>query len=152
MMIPCTVMAHGNGHFPPQATHPNKEERTQWFREMRDIKHKFLAEELNLTKKQQDEFFPLYDQWWDENQKLNRDVRQMEKHVYDMKDKATDLEYEKATDALYEVKLKEYQLDEKYRAEFSKILNSRQMFLLKGAERKFTRDLMDRHQKMKSKK
>lgn len=129
----------------------SKEDRQKWFQEVRELKHQFLAKELKLTKEQQNAFFPLYDRMEDENRKVNQEVRLMERRVYELKGEATDLDYQKATEAIYEVKAKEAEIDMKYKEEFSKILNSRQMFLLKGAERKFTRDLMDRHQKIKNK-
>ncbi|MDE6081670.1 MAG: hypothetical protein K2F70_05325, partial [Muribaculaceae bacterium] len=40
---------------------PQNDERKQFFKEIREFKHKFLARELNLTKEQEQKFFPIYD-------------------------------------------------------------------------------------------
>ena len=128
-----------------------KEERQQWFNEMREIKHQYLIKELNLTKEQQKSFFPLYDKMENENQKIQHSVRAMEKRVYELGSEASDLDYEKATDALYEAKQKESEIEMRYRNEFKNILTPEQLFKLKGAERKFSRQLMDKRFNIKKK-
>ena len=64
----------------------------------------------------------------------------------------SDLEYEKAAEAMIEVKGKEASVEEQYFAKFKTVLSPKQLFKLKQAERKFTRELMRQHSKMKERK
>lgn len=127
---------------------PSKADREKWFKEMREYKHNFLAKELDLTQEQQDEFFPLYDAMEDECHKINRDTRKMQRAIMDKDaDQVTDVEYEKAAEALYELKGKEALVELNYLEKFKNVLTKRQLFMLKSAEDKFTRHLMKQHSK-----
>lgn len=130
---------------------PDKAQREKWFKEAKEMKHRFLVKELNLKKEQQQEFFAAYDSMEAELHQVQSQTRSMERRVYQLGDQATELDYEKATDALYEAKEKEAAIEKNYRERFKKILTPRQMFLLKGAERKFTQELMNRRQNIKDK-
>ena len=139
--------AHSAAHA-PQQTAQQQADRKKFFQEARELKHQFFIKELSLTKTQQKQFFELYDRMEDEIHKVQRETRQMEKRVEQSGDKATDLEYEKATDAIYEAKQKECEIEQRYRSEYKKILSPAQMFKLKGAERKFSKVLMERTKKL----
>lgn len=149
-MSPLASSAHNHrDHCNVSQTNVSKEDREKWFKEVREKKHMFLAKELNLSAEQQKEFFENYDRMEDETRKLQRETRQLERRTYEQGDKTTDLEYQKATEALYEEKVKEAQIEAKYREKFQTILSPEQLFKLKGAERKFTRQLMEQHRKLK---
>lgn len=122
-----------------------QEDRRRWFREMTQYKHEFLSKELDLTKDQEAKFFPMYDKMEQETRDLNRQTRKMEKAVEEKGDKATDLEYEKAAEAMQELKGKENAVEMKYFAEFKTVLTKKQLFKLKQAERKFTHAIMTHH-------
>lgn len=130
----------------------NKAERERWFKEMRQYKHEFIAKELDLTKEQQKKFFPLYDEMESSTRKLNRDTRAMERRVRDSGEKATDIEYEKAAEAMFELKAKEGAIEQSYLKKFKTVLTPRQLYKLKVAERKFTREVMRHHSKAKCRK
>lgn len=145
--------AHGHNHElqgTDQTTEVSKQNRAKWFKEAKEMKRQFLVKELSLPKEQQKEFFDIYDKMQEEIVKLQKDTRAMEKRVNELGDNASDLDYEKATDALYELKQKEAEIDLRYYAQLKKVLTPKQMFRLKGAERRFTRQLMDHHQKIKN--
>ena len=126
----------------------DKGEREQWFKEMREFKHKFLAKELGLTDQQQEAFFPIYDAMDSECQKLHRETRKLQRDIKKKKDnEVTDLEYEKAAEALFELKGRENKIEQKYYPQLKAIITPRQLFLLKGAEDKFMRHLMNHRQK-----
>lgn len=132
---------------------PSKADKDKWFKEMREYKHNFLVKELDLTPEQQKEFFPLYDAMEDECFKVNRETRKMQRQI--MKKDAsevTDIEYEKATEALFELKLKEANIEYSYLKKFGTVLSKRQLFILKHVEDKFTRHLMKEHSKHSKKK
>lgn len=151
ILFPLFAMAghHGHGNHSEQVNSDNMPDREKWFKEAREYKHQYLIKELDLTKTQQREFFPLYDQMDDEMIKIQQETRQMEKRIKSLGDKASDLDYEKATDALYEAKEKEANIEKKYLTEFRKVLTPEQLFKLKGAERKFMRELMDRSSQLR---
>lgn len=50
----------------PSAEAQGKASREQWMTEMRQYKRNYLAKELELTKEQQNKFFPLYEAMEDE--------------------------------------------------------------------------------------
>ena len=126
-------------------------DRKEWFAHMRQHKHEFLAKELKLTKDQEAKFFAVYDAMEDELHKVNRDTRKLEKQVADNK-AATDVEYDAASKAIIELKKKEAAIELKYFDKLKATISSKQLFLLKKAERKFTKNIMKEHNKKHSKK
>ena len=127
----------------------SKEERQQWFKEMREYKHNFLIKELDLDKEQQEAFFPIYDSMEDETFKLHHGTRKLQRDLSKKDADVTDIEYEKAAEALFELKYKEAQIELKYFEQFKNVLTKKQLFLLKKAEDKYTRHLMRQHDKQK---
>ena len=63
----CTILIAILALILPSLTHaaPQNDDRKQFFKEIREFKHKFLARELNLSKEQEQKFFPIYDQMED---------------------------------------------------------------------------------------
>lgn len=122
-------------------------DRERFMTEMRNFKHDFLAKELDLSKDEQREFFPIYDRMEDEIGKLNDETRQLERKIE--KDKnASDLELETATKAIVDQKGKEALIEGEYYEKFKSILSPRQLFNLKNAERKFNQELMRHHRRL----
>ncbi len=133
------------------AADPQSEKgRKEWFREFRQYKHEFIIKELNLSKEQQEQFFPLYEEMDKSIHQLNRQTRALEKKIDRSKEPISDLEYEKAAEALYELKGKEAETEMAYFNKFKTILTPRQMYELKKAERKFTQELMMQHSRMRA--
>ena len=127
----------------------SKEERQQWFNEMRQYKHNFLIKELELNEKQKKAFFPIYDAMEEETYKLHHGTRKLQRELSKKDADVTDIEYEKAAEALFELKYKEAQIELKYFEQFKNVLTKKQLFLLKKAEDKYTRHLMRQHDKQK---
>lgn len=125
-------------------------DRKEWFKELRQYKHNFLSKELDLTKEQEAKFFPMYDEMDDAMFKVNREARAMEKKITKSSEKVSDLEYEKAAEAMYEVKGKEAAIEKQYFTKFKTVLTPKQLFELKQAERRFTDKLMKEHSKARS--
>ncbi len=126
-----------------------KPDRQEWFRQMRQFKHKFLVKELSLTKQQQEEFLPLYDSMQQEIEKVQQQVRQTERKIARAKDNAvSDADYLQAARVATEAKAREGAVEEMYFDKFSKVLSPEQMYQLHFAERKFTREVMKQHNKM----
>ena len=123
--------------------------REQWMNEIQQYKRSYFTKELNLTKEQQAKFFPLYEEMDQETNRISEEARLMEKHVSETPE-ATDLEFEKATEAMYDAKVKEAGLEREYLDKFKQILDKKQLFELKGVERKFSREMMRQHNRIRS--
>ena len=121
--------------------------RQEWFKQMRVYKHDFLIKDLGLTQEQQEKFFPLYDAMSESLMKAQRDSRQLEHKINHSKTQVNDLEYEKATEAVIETRAKEAQIAK----EFKGIRTPAQIYRLTQSERRFTREVMKQHSRMKQK-
>ncbi len=126
------------------------EEREQWMTEMRQYKRIYLTKELELTREQQTKFYPLYDEMEDNEAKINDEARAMEKRVAEMQN-PSDLEYEKATEAVYDAAVRSAQLEREYMDKFKEILSRKQLFRLKAVERQFNREMMKQHHRLRTK-
>ncbi|MDE7459821.1 MAG: Spy/CpxP family protein refolding chaperone [Paramuribaculum sp.] len=135
----------------PHPQGKGKKERTEWMKEMRRYKAEFVADRLKLTDEQKAKFVPAYEEMDERTAKIERETRQMEREVRKKGAQATDTEYEKAAEALTELKGKQGAIEMEYLPKFKSILTKEQLFKMKGAERDFMRELMDRHRKSSKK-
>lgn len=133
---------------PPQPD-LSEAQREKYVAEIRQYKHEYLAKELELTREQQREFFPVYDEMEDRMMKLNGETRDLERRTLD-KANASETELAAAAQAVFSQRLKEGQIEMTYFEKFSKILNNRQILRLKNTERKFTQRLMKQHRRVKN--
>lgn len=132
------------------AQNASSQNREQWMSEVRQFKRSFISKELNLTKEQQNKFFPLYEEMDEKTTQIDNDARTMEKHIAENAD-ASELEYEKAAEVLYDAKVQQAQVEREYMEKFKTILTKKQLFELKSVERQFSRELMKQHQRIRSK-
>lgn len=130
----------------PQHAPRSEEDRQRFRAEMRNYKHDFLARELELTREQQRDFFPVYDEMDDEIDRINTETRELERKVATKED-ATDTEIEAAARAVFSQKSAEGEVEQKYFDKFRQILKGKQLLKLRNAERDFTRQLMRHHRK-----
>ena len=130
---------------------PSEEDRQRFRAEVRNYKHEFLTRELDLTREQQRDFFPLYDEMENQIHKAQHEAMMMEHKINKSTTSVSDLEYEKATEAMVEVKSKEASIEGQYLPKFREVLSAKQLFKLKQAERKFTQELMKQHNRMREK-
>lgn len=133
----------------PSLCAQGKPDREQWMTEIQQYKRNYFAKELGLSKEQQARFFPLYEEMETETHRIDEESRVMEKRVSEASD-ATDLEYEKAAEAMFDAKVKEAAVERDYMDKFKEILNRKQLFELKGVERKFSREMMRQHHRIRS--
>jgi len=127
----------------------DQEEREQWMTEMRQYKRAYFTKELELTREQQTKFYPLYEEMEDAVAKINDETRAMEKRVADM-DSPSDLELEKATEAMFDADVRSAQIEREYMDKFKTILTRRQLFRLKAVERQFNREIMRQHHRLRA--
>ena len=106
-------------------------------------KHELIIQEVGLTQTQQKQFMPLYEQMEREIYQVNRNARALAAEV-EKKKNPSDRDYEAAASALSNTRVQEGEIEAKYFEKFSKILSKRQLFLLKMAEAKFTRQMLSK--------
>ncbi|MCM1032230.1 MAG: hypothetical protein NC405_00575 [Odoribacter sp.] len=123
------------------------DDRQRWLQEIRTYKHEFLTKELDLSRDQQNRFFPLYDEMEDRIESINAQTREIEDRVSGDAT-AGDIELTNAARALFELKKSEGDIELEYFDKFKDILQPRQLLMLKNAERSFTRQLVNRHRRL----
>jgi Spy/CpxP family protein refolding chaperone len=120
--------------------------RSQWTQEMLDYKHDFIAEQTEMTQAQREKFMPLYEAMEKEVFAVHRTAREQAKKISSTT-KASDQDYANAARAMSQVKVKEGEIEGRYFDKFSKILSKKQMFQLKQAELKFSKQMLSRGKK-----
>lgn len=120
--------------------------RTKFATDMYQAKHEMIIEELGLTQTQQKQFMPLYEQMEREIYQVNRNARVLASEV-EKKKNPSDRDYEAAASALSNTRMREGEIEAKYFEKFSKILTKKQLFQLKQAEVKFTREMISKKKK-----
>lgn len=122
--------------------------RTKFATDMYQAKHEMIIQELGLTMSQQKQFMPLYEQMEREVYEVNRNARALASEV-EKKKNPTDRDYEAAASALSNTRMREGEIEAKYFEKFSKILSKKQLFQLKQAEAKFTRQMLSKKKNKK---
>ena len=120
--------------------------RTKFATDMYQAKHEMILQALGLTMTQQKQFMPLYEQMEREIYEVNRNARALANEV-EKKKNPSDKDYEVAASALSNTRMREGEIEAKYFDKFSKILSKKQLFLLKQAETKFTREMLRKRKK-----
>lgn len=114
----------------------------KWRKEFQEFKYKFLAQEMELKEEQQKRFFELYSGMESEKRKVHSEYLKARHKVRHEKN-LTDADYEAATTAITEEKLKDAQIEKNYDERFKTILTPRQHFKMKEAEWKFQKKVME---------
>ena len=120
--------------------------RTKFAADMYQAKHELIIQELGLTPTQQKQFMPLYEQMEREIYQVNRNARALAAEV-EKKKNPSDRDYEIAASALSNTRVQEGEIEAKYYEKFTKILTKKQLFQLKQAEGKFTREMLSKKRK-----
>lgn len=120
--------------------------RTKFATDMYQAKHEMIIQEVGLTMTQQKQFMPLYEQMEREIYEVNRNARALANEV-EKKKNPSDKDYEAAASALSNTRMREGEIEAKYFDKFAKILSKKQLFLLKQAETKFTREMLKKRKK-----
>lgn len=123
--------------------------RSKFATDMYQAKHEMIIEEMGLTQTQASQFLPIYEQMEREIYQVNRNARVLAREV-EKKKNPTDRDYEAAASALSSTRMREGEIEAKYFDKFSKILTKKQLFLLKQAEVKFTREMLNKNKKRKN--
>jgi len=118
------------------------DKKSQWTKDMLEYKHEYIVKETGMTAAQKSQFLPLYEAMEKEIFTVHRNAREQAKQVKRKNNSASDNEYFNAAQAMNNVKAKEGEIENRYFQKFAKILSKKQLFLLKQAEIKFTRQMV----------
>ncbi len=124
-----------------QSAPQDKAKRAQWFNNMVNSKIEYLSKQMNLEGDQKVQFEKTYRAMVNETSKIASETRRLERNV-SKKDNASDLEYEKAAEAIAEFKSKEGAIELRYFNQFKTFLTKKQLFQLKIAEDRWMKELM----------
>lgn len=132
-----------------QTAAPTAQQREKWLNEINQYRCSYFTKELQLSDRQQKEFFPLYEEMEAQTRKIDEETRVMEQRL-SKEDNVTDLEYETATEAIYDSRVKTAEIERSYLEKFQDVLTHKQLFQLLNTERKFQRDMMRQHHRLRS--
>lgn len=127
-----------------------KKSREEMRKEIVEFKIKFLAQEINLQKDQQEKFAELYSQLSQEKMKIFSNAMKLERKLRNSAD-ATDADYAEASKVMAEARAKDIELDKQYDKKFAAFLTSKQIFQMKTAEEKFRRKMEEMRKNGKNK-
>lgn len=131
-----------------QKNSKSKKDKAEWKKELQDFKYKYLAQEMELTDEQQPQFFELYSKMEAEIDTAFKNAKAATKAVKSEGEHSEE-EYQKAVDAMLNVKIIEAQIEKKYYDQIKTLVSSKQLYKLKCAERNFKKKLMEMHKKQR---
>ena len=102
----------------------------------------FITQKLNLTSEEAQKFWPVYNKFSDDLQKLRSSTK--DKLAEDLNELATmsDADAEKTLHEMLNYKISEAELIKKYATEFKKVLPIKKVVMLYKAENDFKRELL----------
>lgn len=133
---------------PTYAQNKKKENKEEWKKELQDFKYKYLAQEVELSDEQMTNFFELYAKLESERKQALKDCKAITKTVKE-DGEHSEAEYERAVEAVLNLPIITGQIEKKYYEQFKTFLSYKQLYLLKTAERKFNKKLMELQKKDK---
>jgi hypothetical protein len=103
----------------------------------------FITDRLNLTPEEAKTFWPVYNQYSDELEKLRKGRRENIINARENFDEMSDAELEKTVDSEITFRQSELEIVKKYHPQFKKILPIKKVAKLYKAEEDFKRKLLD---------
>lgn len=119
-----------------------QEHKAQRMEKMRAQKVAFLTQKMNLSPEEAQVFWPVYNEFAEQREDLNKRKRDV---MVDLKQKgqeATEAQKEAVADQMIAFRMEEAQLDKKYHEQFKKVLPIDKVLKLYRAEMQFKNYLM----------
>lgn len=120
-----------------------RRDRTEWMQKMKEFKHAYLVRELDLSEKQSEDFFKVYDAREEERFEAERRVRRLEREIARKGQEATEEELDRCITEQHRLNRTLADIDAKYESTLRKVLTKRQLVRLPHIERDFQRKLME---------
>lgn len=106
------------------------------------MKVSFITRKLNLTPKEAQSFWPVYNQYEEELENLRKNHRKMMNEAKDDFSQISDADVEKMVDEQINFRQKEIDVLKKFHPNFKKVLSVKKVALLYKAEEEFKRHLI----------
>lgn len=106
-------------------------------KEIETVKIAYITKEVNLTPKQAEKFWPVYNEYSAKRKEVRQQLRKLKRKRKEGMETATDDELKRDLDKFFDLKKQELQLDITYRDKMQTILNVRQLMKLYQAEKEF---------------
>ncbi|MCH5238596.1 MAG: hypothetical protein J1F38_00060 [Muribaculaceae bacterium] len=110
--------------------------REKMFREVREFKMKYLAQEMDLSDSQKKEFFELYENMNKSKQECYHEAMELNRKIKHDKN-ASDEDYQKATEALDKANAQWSEIEKGYNEKFAEFLSAKQIYKMREAENSF---------------
>lgn len=111
--------------------------REKMFREVREFKMKYLAQEMDLTDEQKPRFFELYEEMCHKRDDCFKTAKELERKLKKGGKDASEEDYQKATEAMNQANAEAAEIEKNYNEKFSEFLSQKQIYKLKEAEHSF---------------
>lgn len=105
------------------------------------LKMAYLTQQLDLTPKEAQKFWPVYNQYQQEMQKINQEERSNRKERNNLKN-PNDQQIEQSLDRDFQLRQQALQLRENYRKQFREVIPPRKVSKLYQSEREFNMKLI----------
>lgn len=125
---------------------PEKKDRRQMMKEIREFKVKYIAQEIELQDNQKEKFVTLYNEMSEKRDEVMREAYRMERKVKRNKD-ATDADYQAAAEAMNKARAEDVAIEKAYDEKFGTFLSPKQIYKMKTAEQEFRRKMEEMHRK-----
>ncbi len=112
--------------------------------QIESLKIGFISNRLQLTTDEAQRFWPIYNKYEAEMQKLRKNMRGMMREEIEMADKLTEAEADKILNDFVNFRVQEAEVIKKYANEFKKAIPANKVILLYKAENDFKGELLRR--------
>ena len=122
------------------------ERRRADFEELKEKRVAFLTKAMDLSTKEAEVFWPLYNELQEKKIELNLQIRRALRPFFESRrdgKKNTEAEYKEIVNLFAKFKVKEAKLEEDYILIFSKVISYEKIFKYQHAEQQFARQLLD---------
>ncbi len=136
-IILITVLIALPGYAQPE---PSKQQRNQRFQQIQSAKIAFFTSELELTPKEAEEFWPVYNQYWKERETIVRRTQSTIRNInrsFKNNEQMSDQELRKQLDIYINGPVEESALHKEYYAKFIRVLPVKKVAKLYVAEEEF---------------
>ena len=124
---------------------PSQEQREKRKAKMKEMKKAFIKTELDLTKEEEEVFWPIYDEYENKRDALRKEHRALRKQFKGKSlDELSESEAEEMLTKEMEFREKRLALDKDFEQELKSNLSAKKIIMLHKAERKFKKQLLDR--------
>ncbi len=147
-IIGLLLMFIGFGHLVAQEGGDKAEKRKVRKEKVRAMKKSFIKKELSLTAAQETVFWPIYDEHEIQREALRKKHRETrKKYKGKSPEELTDVEAEDILDSEMAFREKQLALEKAYGIKLKNALPIKKALMLRKAERKFKKQLLDRMKK-----